>query len=194
MSKSFEEVGLPPGQGFLELRYHVPTQSVVVLTSPLTARHLGKRLSIRKAHEKRYTGVAKLAENLSIESFRFSQKMPLLYFLVFSVKKMENVFSAKQRESGVVGLDWDALQCYDIRARKHEVMARRGELHAGGDFNRAWLSQILSVSDDGQTLYVVSAVERPAGGMGRYVEHDISSLNLSGLLLTPVSRLEATFA
>jgi hypothetical protein len=198
MRKWFEDVGLPPGHGFPELTYHALTSSVIVLTRPKERQLPCKRLSIRKANEAKYTEVVTLPENISVKSFVLSKTLPAMFFITNKVEKHERrgILSTlglphQELEPEPIRYmaDWDALYCYDLNAGKHDVIARNGELHTAGEFSRAWLCEVLDVNNDTGVLYVKSGIER--GGL---VDYHISSLNLSGLFLTPITKLEAVFA
>ncbi|HEV3339008.1 MAG TPA: hypothetical protein VG125_01590 [Pirellulales bacterium] len=198
--KSLEDVGLPSNR-FWELTYHPPTKSVVVLTGPKKSEPPCMRLSIRMADEPKYREVAVLPDNVSIKSFTLSSKLPLLFLNTWTVSKYEQ-YERKgilatlglphhelEREPVRYMADWDALYRYDILTRSSEVVARRGELHAFGEYSRVWLTDLLGVSDDASALYVKAGIERD-----RIVDYHVCSLNLSGLLLTPITKLEAVFA
>jgi hypothetical protein len=173
--QTFEDVGLPPGHVYPQLRLHVPTKCLIVLTSPQTGLPCD-RLSIRKVEDDRYVEAVKLADNITVMDFALSQTLPVFYFITGTMV-------------GASG-DWDALYRYDLQSRTHELVAKDGELRADGDFSRLWLMRVLAVNDDERVVYVVAGMERTPGDLGYHV----CALNRAERFLTPLTELRATFA
>ncbi len=143
MSRSFAEVGLPAGHAFPELAYHPAARSVIVLTCPPRDELPYRRLSIRGIAEREYRPPVSLAEDQSVSSFVCNNTSSRIFFITTLVRKVETSHGAAYSS------EWDALHRYDISIRKHEVIARRGELHVAAGHSSAWLNDRLGISDDG---------------------------------------------
>jgi len=176
----FEAVGLPEGHAFPRLAFHRPTQTVIAHTRPRESPFPGERLSVRHVKERLYRSVGDFPPGISLSSFAVASKAPLLYFISFAWSEFEN---------GPPGGDWDTLCQFRLDTSDTQILARRGELIAPQGYDRAWLSELLSADDDGVTL--CCKVGLSAGGA---VEYWICELLVVQRTVTPVTRLEATFA
>jgi len=179
-SPSFEEIGLPEGHAFPELAYHHPTGAVIAHTRPRESRLPGHRLFIRGVKESRYSLIGEFPPAISVSSFAVCPILPLLYFITFSWSEFEN---------GPPGGFWEALYQFTLDTRKSDVIARRGELVADG-YQSAWLSELLSVSDDGGTVFCKAALCR----VGQPIDYCLSEFSVAGRRLAPITKLDAVFA
>jgi hypothetical protein len=176
----FEAIGLPEGHMTSRLAYHSPTETIIAHTRPRQSSLPSERLWIRHVKERRYRPVGDFPPAISVSSFTVSSRLPLLYFITFTWSEYEN---------GPPGGFWDTLCRFILDTCDNEVIARRGELIAPNGFESAWISELLSVSDDGGTVFCKAALL--AGG---YAEYWLSELAIPERKLTPRTKLEAVFA
>src|SRR5262249_27919722 len=106
---------------------------------------------------------------------------PSLYF---------STYIWRQLEAGKSGGDWDGLYRFDLEQHRCDRLAQRGELHAADAAGPTWLSGLLSVSNDGRGIICKAAL----GSSEFDFEYWVAHLNLADLSLTPITKLEATFA
>ena len=145
---SFEEIGLPKGHAYPELAYHPPTGSMVVHTRPLKSSLPCRRISLMGVNSKRYQPIADFPSSISVEGYLLHPRLPLLYLITYSW----SMFLGK-----APGGDWDALYRFNLETGKSEILASKGSLVPSNGYPRVWLNQLLSVSDDGETLFCRAA-------------------------------------
>jgi len=179
-SPSFSDVGLPDGHAFPELAYHQPTGSIIAHTRPRQSRLPSHRLSIRRVNETRYTAIGDFSPSISVSSFALSSLLPILYFITFGWSD----------HNGTVGGDWDALYRFTLDTRRCDLVARRSELIPPDHYRSAWLSELFSVSEDGNTLFCKAALQREEGP----IDYCLSELSMPSLRLAAITRLDAVFA
>jgi hypothetical protein len=180
-SPSFKEIGLPDGHAFPELAYHCPTGTVIAHTRPRESRLPSHRLSMRLVKDSRYSPIGDFSPAISVSSFAVCPTLPLLYFITSTWSEHEN---------GPPGGCWEALYRFTLDTRESEVIARRGDLIAPEGYQSAWLSELLSVSGDGGTLFCKAAL----CSNGRPIDYCLSELVVAERKLTAITKLEAVFA
>lgn len=181
MRKSFDNIGLPSGHAFPTLAYHEPTCTLIAHTRPLKAVLPGERLSFRRLGDTHYQPIGEFPEAVSIKSFVLDSTRPALYFVTFVWRELEGGESAG---------DWDGLYRFDLEQHRCDRLAQRGGLRAPEGDWEIWLSDLLSVSNDGRGLICIVPLGRSQSDFAYWVAH----LNLADLSLTAITKLEAVFA
>ena len=179
--KTFDAVGLPNGHAFPTIAYHEPTRTLIALTRPLKAKLPGERLSFRRISETHYHPIGEFSDAASVQSFVLDPCRPSLYFLTYIWRELK---------AGESGGDWDGLYHFDLERHRCDRLARRGELHAAAGSGTTWLNGLLLVSNDGRGIICQAALGSSEFDFDYWVAH----LNLADLGLTPITKLEATFA
>jgi hypothetical protein len=175
-----QKIGLPDGHGFPVLVYHPPTGSVIAHTRPLKSSLPCRRLSLRQVNETRYRPIGDFPPSVSVESLVLHPQLPLLFFITFVWSKHVN---------GPVGGYWVALHRFDLNTLQSEIVARRGELVLPDGYQTAWLNELFSASDDGNTLFCKAGLRN-----GEPVRYCLSKLSIPDRKLAIITRLEAVFA
>ena len=183
----YQKVGLPDGHAFPVLAYHPPTGSILAHTRPIKSRLPCRRLSLRRVNGTRYRPIADFPPSISVENFLLHPQLPLLYFITYVWKECELGINPP-------GGDWDALYCFNLNTRKSKIVARRGELVLPDGYRKAWLRgawlcELFSVSDDGNTLFCKAGLPK-----GKTVHYCLSKLSIPDRKLAVITRLKAVFA
>ena len=84
---------------------------------------------------------------------------------------------------------WDGLYRFTLDTRQTEEIARRGDLVPPEHCKSVRLSELLSVSEDGRTLYCKAALQRE-----RPIAYYLAELSVADRRVATISRLEAVFA
>jgi len=179
--KTFDAVGLPDGHAFPMIAYHEPTTTLIALTRPLKAKLPRERLSFRRVSETQYHPIGEFSDATSVQSFALDPCRPSLYF---------STYIWRQLEAGKSGGDWDGLYRFDLEQHRCDRLAQRGELHAADGPRTTLLNGLLSVGNDGRGIICQAAM----GSSDSEFDYWVAHLNLADLSLTPLTKLEATFA
>lgn len=172
-SLSLNELGLPNEAPFPELAYHHPTGTIIARAHLVRPPMSCARLFIRRVSESHYSLIGDFPPAISTFSFAFSPTVPLLYFLSW------------REHDATEGGDWDALYRFTLDTRQCQLLARAGELLPPDPYPSASLLQLLSVSDDGQTLFCKTGLRRPDGP----IDYCLSQLSLTDKKLTTITKL-----
>ncbi|MFN0050826.1 MAG: hypothetical protein ACKV0T_01460 [Planctomycetales bacterium] len=180
MDDSFSGIGLPT-KSRVTLAYHEPTRTVIVHVESPFELPPRRRLFFRWATDTHYQPVATFPENISIDSFVVDTPRPALYFITFTWKARPG----RKTASG----NWDALYRFDLNKHRSERLTGRGDLRPPDGVDETWLNAILSVSNDGHSIFCNAALLTQ-----RCAEYWICELDLGNMRLRPVTRLDAVFA
>lgn len=180
--RDFQKIGLPKGHAYPKLAYHPPTGFIIVHTQPVESSLPCRRLSLRRVNGTRYRPIADFPPSISV-NFLLHPRLPLLYFITYVWKECELGINPP-------GGDWDALYCFNLNTRKSKIMAQKGEIILPNGYQRGWLNELLSVSDDGKTLFCKAGLFRN----GKPVDYCVSKLSIADRKITVVTKLKTPFA
>jgi hypothetical protein len=181
MPKSFEKLGLPTGHAFPRLAYHEPTSTLIAHTRPRKAVLPGDRLSFRRIGETHYQPIGEFPEGISISSFVLDPYRPALYFMTFAWRELDG---------GGWGGDWEGLYRFDLEQHRCDRLCQRGDLHSAEGDGATWLSDLLSVANDGRGLLCQAALGESQSKFAYWV----ARLDLADLRLTGITKLRSAFA
>lgn len=170
-----------PTRSRTTLAYHEPTRTVVAHVQPLPELPPRKRLFFRWAADSRYQPVALCPDNISIDSFAVETAGSSLFFLTHEWKTVRG----KKAASG----HWDGLYCFDLNEHRAERLIGRGDLRPPAGVDETWLCTILSPGNGGGRIFCKAALMTQ-----QCANYWICELELAGMRLKPITRLEAVFA
>lgn len=171
--------GIPTGYRWQQLLYNPASETMVVEMKcppdqPLPP--LG-RLFMRSKHADAYEQIGEPAADISYQTPVTCEKQPIVIFN--SVKW--------NRASG--GGDSDGVYAFNLRNKELTVCVAKDTLAILEPHVRSWISTLISLSDDGQTLWVNVGIERAIPG-GAVVHYYLASLTLADNKLELLSHLK----
>jgi|ERR1022692_665882 hypothetical protein len=187
----FQDVGLPEGHAFPKLAYHPATFSVIAHTRLSDqSRPPCCRLSLRHVTETCYRPLADFQPSVSLDSFTVHPRLPFLYFITFIwTEPAKDPLLREHIKGPVVGVgDWDALYRCRLDTLQSEVVARQGDLVPPHGYQSAWLADVISVSEDGKTIFCRAALRQAVRN-----HYCLAELSLHDLRLTVLTSLKALF-
>jgi len=92
------------------------------------------------------------------------------------------------REGG--GGNADGVYAFNLQTKELAVCVAKDTLTILEPHVRSWISTLISLSDDGQTLYVNVAIEKAVPGGRGVVHYHLASLNLADNNLKILSQLK----
>jgi hypothetical protein len=170
---SFEALGFPHRSTILRVAISMPARSLVVQFQVQTDRNPSRRLFARRFDEKMYHALVPHEEGHDIQDPTPSPTTPQVYF---------NRFLYRDRE-GNWGGNWDGLYRVDCESRAVERLLSRSE---------NFISNILGISGDGASLYVVGSAAASEADACR-IQYGVAELDLATLEMRPLTALRATF-
>jgi hypothetical protein len=182
-SKSFEEMGIPPGYGFKQLLFS-PFASVLVVQAQSSGKNWRpERLYFRHIELEKYNAVEQPADLISQDSPFVHPSKPLLAYNCLEHRFSVDA-SGEERHSG----DWDSLHLYDLEQGVEVDSINRNTLILPPGIVRGWISGIVAFNDSG--LFVKAGLSKEGSSRMDYV---VAELDLSHRVLNPVVALPATF-
>ena len=178
--------GIPEGYTISRLLYNAAGEVLIAELRGMKDGELPKRLVMRPTSTAKYEPIGSPDRNVSFESAATCERKPIL---VFNSKTRQ-----RNPEGRLSGANWDGLYVFNVRT---------GELNlcvSGENFikpepydERAWISEILSLSDDANHAYVKVALgKRLEDGEKQSVRYDyyLARLNLKTRDVELVSHLK----
>jgi hypothetical protein len=172
----FEALGFPHRSRIRRVAVSMPARSLVVQFQVQTDPDPSMRLFARRFDEKRYHALVPHEEGHNIESMAPSPTTPHVYFNRFLWGYCDDSR----------GLNWDGLYRVDCESLAVECLLSRS---TGGS---ASVSEILGISGDGASLYVVGGAGAPEAN-SRRIHYGVAELDLATLEMRPLTELRATF-
>jgi len=167
--------GLPSGYIFHRLLYNNAAEMLILELRANSPVLLPTRLFTRHKGNEGYEQIGSPAEDVSYESPVTCESSPVV------------VFNSLKR--GKTGSDWEGVYSFDLNTRELVVCVSPEKLQLSEAHGRLWIPEILSLSEDAQTLYVNVGVERIVSG-GSIVQYYLAKVDLSDQQATLLSRLQ----
>ena len=138
-------------------------------------------LFFRWAADSRYQPVALFPDNISIDSFAVETVGSSLFFLTYEWKAVPG----KKAVSG----NWDGLYLFDLNEHRAKRLIGRGDLRAPAGVDETWLCTILSPGNGAGCIFCKAALMTE-----QCANYWICELDLVGMCLKPITRLDEVFA
>jgi ClpA/ClpB-like protein len=171
--------GIPAGYTWQRLLYNPASKTIVLemkcpLDRPLPP--LG-RLFMRRHNADGYEQIGDPAPDISYQTPVTCEKQPIV---IFNSIKWD-------REGG--GGNADGVYAFNLHTKELTICVAKDTLTILEPHTRSWISTLISLSDDGQTLYVNVAIEKAISGGRSVVHYHLASLNLADKGLKILSQL-----
>ena len=170
-----------PERAGTRLAYHELTRTLIAHTKSRAEPTPRNRLFFRSAREARFQPVMEFPDPISIGSFALDNRRPFLYF----VTEVWTTLPGTLPGTGTPVGDWDGLYRFHLGEHRAERLTWRGDIRPPFDIERTWLPAILSVSDEGRSVFCIAGFE-----VDWRAEYWMCELELAGMRLKPVTRLE----
>jgi hypothetical protein len=172
--------GIPAGYTWQRLLYNPASKTIVLEMKCPPNRPLPSlgRLFMRRQGADGYEQIGDPAPDISYQTPVTCEKQPIV---IFNSIKWD-------REGG--GGNADGVYAFNLHTKELTVCVAKGTLTIPEPHMGAWISTLISLSDDGQTLYVNVAIEKAVPGAGGVVHYHLASLNLADNRLKILSQLK----
>jgi hypothetical protein len=167
--------GIPAGYRWETLLYNPASETIIVEMRSDTGHPPRSRLFIRNRSADAYEQVGNPAGNVSYEAAVTCQKQPII---IFNSMKWE----------GRGGND-DGVYVFNLLKKELSVCVAKNSLDIPQPHLRSWVLTLVSLSDDGQTLYLKIGIETPVSS-GAVVQYYLASLGIADKKLELLSHLK----
>lgn len=171
--------GLPAGYTSHKLLYNVTAETLILelhrSLSPLPAR-----LFMRHKNAEAYEQIGSPGDDLSYESPAVCEGRPLVVF---------NSLKWNKTRTG----EWKGVYSFDLLTKKLVLCISPEKLRLSEPHGRLWIKELVSLSEDGRTLYAKIAFEKVVSGSGA-VHHYLARIGLEDQEVALLSQLlDASF-
>jgi Clp amino terminal domain, pathogenicity island component len=142
--------GLPAGYTSPRLLYHWAAETLVLELRTTSRFLLPTRLFVRRKGTEAYEQIGNPAEDVSYESPVICESYPVV------------VFNSLKRGKG--GADWDGIYSYHLDSKELKLCISPQTLRLSEAHGRLWIAELISLSEDAQTLCVNIGVEKSVSG------------------------------
>lgn len=157
--------GIPAGYRWKSLLYNPASETIVVEIARADTGHSPmSRLFMRHKDAGAYEQIGNPADDLSYEAPVCCEKEPIV------------IFNSTKWAGG--GGNPDGVYAFNLRTKELTVCVAKDALTIREPHLRSWILTLVSLSDDGKTLYVKIGLEKPVSG-GRIVEYYLASVALA---------------
>ncbi len=174
--------GMPAGYTWQQLIYNPASGTIIVAMERPVDRPLPPlgRLFMRHKDADAYEQIGDPADNVSYETPLTCEEQPIVIF--------NSIKWNKVRDGGTP----DGVYSFNLRTKQLTVCVPKDTLAIAEPHLRSWISTLISLSDDGQTLYANVGIEKAAPG-GAVVQYYLASLALADNRLLLLSHLKDIF-
>jgi hypothetical protein len=160
--------GIPVGSSWQQLLYNPASKTIVAEMRSVADRPLPPlgRLFMRPRHADAYEQIGNPADNVSYQTPVTCEKQPIV---VFNSIKWDDVKG---------GGNPDGVYVFNLRTKDLSVCVGKDELTIPDPHLRLWIQALISLSDDGQTLYANIGIEKAAPN-GAVVHYYLARLGLT---------------
>jgi hypothetical protein len=181
-SKSFEEMGIPPGYCCNTLLFSPAADALVVHAESIGNNWRPERLYFRHKEWEFYRPVGNPDELCSQDSPFVHSSKPLLAYNSIRHSFFIDPHGNKQH----VG-DWDSLRLFDLALGAELESVGPDSLRFPPEYVRGWIAELVAYGDSG--LFVKAGLSSNTSTMDYFV----AKLDLAQRILQPVLRLPAVF-
>jgi hypothetical protein len=166
--------GLIAGYTSHRLIYNWPAETLILELRANSRLLLPTRLFIRRKDAEAYEQVGSPAEDVSYESPVTCGSHPVV------------VFNSLKR--GKAGADWEGIYSYHLDTKELKLRLSPEALRLSEAHGRLWIADLISLSEDAQTLRVNIGVETTVSG-GGIMQYYLASVDLRDQQVSLLSRL-----
>jgi hypothetical protein len=171
-----KSAGIPAGYRWKALLYNPASENIIVEMAGSDTGHVPmSRLFMRNRSADAYEQIGNPAENISYEAPVTSDKKPII---IFNSMKWEGS-----------GGNPDGVYVFNLLTKELSVCIPKDSLSIPQPHLRSWVLTLVSLSDDGQTLYLKIGIQTPASG-GGVVQYHLASVGIADKKLELLSHLK----
>lgn len=167
--------GIPTGSSWQQLLYNPASETVVAEMRSVADRPLPPmgRLFMRPTHSDAYEQIGNPADDVSYQTPVTCEKEPIV------------VFNSIKWDKAKGGGNPDGVYVFNLRTKDLSVCVGKDELTIPDPHLRSWVQALISLSDDGQTLYANVGIEKavPNGAVVHYYLAKVELANKKPKLL-----------
>jgi Clp amino terminal domain, pathogenicity island component len=166
--------GIPAGSRWKILLYNPPSESIIVEMACADTGHLPmSRLLTRHIHGESYERIGNPSDDVSYESPVTCEKLRIV------------AFNSIKWEGG--GGNHDGVYLFNLLTKELALCVAKDTLNIPEPYRRSWILSLVSLSDDGQILYLKVGMQPDTGGV---VDYYLASLGFANKKLQLLSRLK----
>ena len=160
--------GIPVGSSWQQLLYNPASETIVVEMKSVADRPLPPlgRLFMRPRHADAYEQIGDPADDVSYQTPVTCETRPIVVFNSIKWDKVKG------------GGNSDGVYVFNLRTKDLSVCIGRDELTIPDPHLRSWIQALISLSDDGQTLYANIGIEKAVPN-GAVVHYHLARLELT---------------
>lgn len=171
--------GIPVGSSWQQLLYNPASETIVAEMRSVADRPLPPlgRLFMRPRHADAYEQIGNPADDVSYHTPVTCEKQPIVIFNSIKWDKVKG------------GGNPDGVYVFNLQTKDLSVCVGKDELTIPDPHLRSWIQALISLSDDGQTLYANVGIEKPVPN-GAVVHYYLARLELAEKKLELLCRLK----
>jgi len=169
-----KSLGLPAGYTSHRLLYNNAAETLILELRASSMFLLPTRLFVRHKDKEAYEQIGSPAEEVSYESPVTCESLPLAMFN--SLKR------------GKMGADWEGVYSYNLNSKELKLCLSPQHLRFSEAHGRLWIRELVSLSEDAQTVCVNIAVEKIVSG-GGIIRYYLAKVDLRDQQVSLLSRL-----
>jgi hypothetical protein len=165
--------GVPAGYTSHRLLYNNPAETLILELRASSSFHLPTRLFVRHKDKEAYERVGEPAEDVSYESPVTCERLALVMFNSFKRSK--------------IGADWAGVYSYNLNSKEINLCISPEHLRFSEAHGRLWIRELVSLSEDAQTVRVNIAVE--IDSVGSIIHYHLANVDLRDQHVSILSQL-----
>ena len=169
-----KSLGLPAGYTSHRLLYNNAAETLILELRASSMFLLPTRLFVRHKDKEAYEQIGSPAKEVSYESPVTCESLPLAMFN--SLKR------------GKMGADWEGVYSYNLNSKELKLCLSPQHLRFSEAHGRLWIAELVSLSEDAQTVCVNIAVEKIVSG-GGIIHYYLAKVDLRDQQVSLLSRL-----
>lgn len=157
--------GIPAGHAPRKLIYNPASETLIIEMIGASDERPATRLFMRHKDKEAYKQIGDPPEDVSYESPVTCEKIPIV------------LFNSTQR--GEMGRgDWAGLYAFNPNTKELSMCIAKDALVVPGPHLRAWILELVLLSDDARTLHVNVGIDKQLPGGSSVAEYHLASLDL----------------
>jgi len=181
LPKSFSDLGISIGYSEPHLYYHEALDCLLLIVRREDSTVPCERLMIRDAHGSNYCELPDLGgESVSFQSVILGRSTPVVLLLCLRWEQLNETIAG----------NWDGLFKLDLQSRTSTRLLSPSSVKLFPDCKSVHITQLLSMSEESNTIIAVGGFHRHDGT----TEYYVSRISLESFTITKLRQLEAVFA
>jgi hypothetical protein len=174
LGRTPKSLGLPAGYTSQRLLYNNAAETLILELRATSRFLLPTRIFSRHKEKESYEQIGSPAEEVSYESPVTCESLPLVMFN--SLKR------------GKMGEDWEGVYSYNLNSKELKLCISPQYLRFSEAHGRLWIPELVSLSEDAQTVCVKIGVEKVVSG-GGIIHYYVANVDLRDQQVSLLSRL-----